>query len=69
MLCVECIIRGLSVNPFASCTVDYVENIITSSKDVKEIVIYSDGCTYKNRNDVLANALSKTAVDNDVVNL
>jgi len=56
----------LSASSFASCTVDYIENMIKSSDDVKEIIIYSDGCTYQNRNAVLANALLKTAVDHDI---
>lgn len=47
----------LSANTFASCIVDYIENLLTLDKAVKHIVLYSDGCTYQNRNFVLSNAI------------
>lgn len=56
----------LSASSFASCTTDYLGNLIRQDDNVQEIVIYSDGCNYQNRNIVLSNALLKTAVDNGV---
>lgn len=43
------------VNKFSSCIVDYIEK--NYNKEVKEIILWSDGCTYQNRNSILSNAL------------
>lgn len=43
-------------NAFASCLLHYLENN-DRCKKAKTIVIYSDGCTYQNRNSVLANGI------------
>ena len=45
----------LTANCFASCVIDYLNSINTNV--VKEVIIYSDGCTYQNRNAVLSNAI------------
>ena len=45
----------LTVNCFASCVIDYLNSINTNV--VKEVIIYSDGCTYQNRNATLSNAI------------
>lgn len=42
----------LSANSFASCVGDYISNI---DPGIKELVIFSDGCTYQNRNVTLSN--------------
>ena len=57
----------LSASSFATCTTDYLENLIQNNDDVKEVVIYSDGCNYQNRNVVLSNALLKTAINNKII--
>ena len=44
----------LTANAFASCLTDYLENL---EDGIKEVVMFSDGCTYQNGNVVLANAL------------
>ncbi|XP_060081331.1 calcium-activated chloride channel regulator 4A-like [Ylistrum balloti] len=52
----------LTGNSFASCIVHFIEDMLAQSdKEIKTVVLYSDGCTYQNRNTVLANALSKLA--------
>lgn len=43
------------VNKFSSCIVDYIEK--NYNEEVKEIILWSDGCTYQNRNSILSNAL------------
>ena len=45
----------LTANCFASCVIDYLNSINTNV--VKEVIIYSDGCTYQNRNATLSNAI------------
>ncbi|CAH1105555.1 unnamed protein product [Psylliodes chrysocephalus] len=44
----------LTANTFASCIVDYILQLKDLSKPV---IIWSDGCTYQNKNVVLSNAL------------
>jgi len=55
----------LKASVFASCVTDYLDNVDTSN--IKEIIIYSDGCTYQNRNCTMANALLLWAATNDIV--
>ncbi|GFO39947.1 hypothetical protein PoB_006645200 [Plakobranchus ocellatus] len=45
---------GLNASEFASCLVSYLEGSVDS---FDKAIIYSDGCTYQNRNRVLATAL------------
>ena len=47
---------GLEADSFASCIIDYLETH-ESCKKASTIILYSDGCTYQNRNVVLSNAL------------
>lgn len=54
----------LSANTFASCIVDYLTENTDSSKP---IIIWSDGCTYQNRNAIFANALLAFAQEKNVV--
>jgi hypothetical protein len=49
---------GLSSNEFASCICDFIQNLNVPPNSV--ITLWSDGCTYQNRNVVLANALLVT---------
>lgn len=54
----------LSASTFVSCLIDYLmENCI--GKDLP-IVIYSDGCTYQNRNSIMANALLNLVITKDL---
>lgn len=55
--------KKLTANAFASCIVDYIEQLDDS---IEEIVLYSDGCTYHNRNVVLANALLQVAFNKNI---
>lgn len=52
---------GLNAEEFASIWVDFLENKIipevNAEDEKKTIIIYSDGCTYQNRNCILSNAL------------
>lgn len=52
---------GLSAHEFASCIVDYLESDLSFDR----YIIYSDGCTYQNRNKTLATALSRFSVMHD----
>ena len=45
---------GVTANEFASCIVDYLQG---AAESYERVIIYSDGCTYQNRNAILANAL------------
>jgi len=44
----------LSANSFASCLTDYIEQL---PENILELIIFSDGSNYQNRNAVLSNAL------------
>ena len=50
-------------NSFASCIVDYINKL---DDNIKTLIMYSDGCTYQNRNVVLSNALLKSAHDKGI---
>ncbi len=50
----------LVASTFTTCISDY---LITKFDDELPIIIYSDGCTYQNRNAMLSNALLQIAVD------
>ncbi|KAK5643905.1 hypothetical protein RI129_007750 [Pyrocoelia pectoralis] len=56
----------LKASTFTSCIIDYLqENCLTPLKT--PIVIYSDGCGYQNRNNVLANALLNFSIQHNIV--
>ena len=46
---------ALTASEFASCVIDYLTNHL----QYDTYILYSDGCTYQNRNVILANALSR----------
>ena len=52
---------GLTANEFASCLVSYLEK---KKDSYDHVIIYSDGCTYQNRNRMLATALRHFSVKN-----
>lgn len=56
----------LNANVFASCVEDYLDTQIDKS-GVKTVIIYSDGCTYQNRNSTMSNCLLLWAVKNRIV--
>lgn len=47
----------LSANSFSSCIAHYIESVVADDSNIKHIIVYSDGCTYQNRNVTLANTL------------
>lgn len=47
----------LVASAFASCLVDAVEELLDKSGSRPIVNIFSDGCTYQNRNSILSNAL------------
>lgn len=53
---------GLSADEFATI----IFNFVCEQIGKKKIILYSDGCTYQNRNSVLANALLLAAVKMDI---
>ena len=48
---------------FASCIVDYI-NAVGGTKDT--FIIYSNGCTYQNRNVYLSNALLRLSMEDNI---
>ena len=56
----------IEANNFSSCYIDYLTNLIEKNPGASEIVLWSDGCTYQNRCNVLSNALLTFAVQNKV---
>lgn len=49
---------GLTADEFASIIVDFIEKEVPED----EVILFSDGCTYQNRNAILANALLSVAI-------
>ena len=47
---------SLDVDSFASCLLDFLQSD-DKCKAAKHIIVYSDGCPYQNRNQLLSNAL------------
>lgn len=59
---------GVSAEAFASIWGYFIEKQILRVKDHPEkIIIYSDGCTYQNRNYIMSNALLNTAIKHKVI--
>lgn len=54
----------LSAPTFATCLIEYLK--ANCANETVPIILFSDGCTYQNRNNVVANALLSYAVDNKV---
>lgn len=58
----------LTADEFSTIIVCYLETVIHSLKESeKEIVLFSDGCNYQNRNSTLSNALLNFSVVNSIV--
>lgn len=57
---------GLEANIFASLLVAFLENHLLKEPNTKQIIIYSDGCGYQNKNVIVSNALLKLAIDRQV---
>ncbi|CAB3229553.1 unnamed protein product [Arctia plantaginis] len=55
----------LTASTFASFVIDYLERYCLP-KGIVCLVIYSDGCTYQNRNNIMANALLNMSVEHNV---
>lgn len=55
---------GLNSDEFATISSNFlVEKVIPKMDDTnREIILYSDGCTYQNRNAILSNALTNLAI-------
>ncbi|CAH1106899.1 unnamed protein product [Psylliodes chrysocephalus] len=51
---------GLQASTFVSCVLDYLERHCLGHN--LPIIIYSDGCTFQNRNNILSNALLNFAI-------
>ena len=45
----------LSASTFTTCIIDYLNNLDLTNTD--KVILYSDGCTYQNRNTTLSCAL------------
>lgn len=57
-------INELKASTFTSCIIDYITENCLSKK--VPIIIYSDGCGYQNRNQVLSNALLNLAIQHGI---
>ncbi|XP_031331486.1 uncharacterized protein LOC116162089 [Photinus pyralis] len=53
---------ALTSHDFSSIIVDFLLKSLPVDNDNNKIILYSDGCTYQNRNAILANALSNVAI-------
>lgn len=58
---------ALTAQEFSSIIFDFLNNLIPTLTENKKVILYSDGCTYQNRNCILANTLLNIAVINKVV--
>lgn len=60
---------GLTSNEFTSIIISFLEKHLKQYpiSDNQEIILYSDGCGYQNRNTTLSNALFNFALDKKVV--
>ncbi|CAG9793084.1 unnamed protein product [Diatraea saccharalis] len=57
---------GLTADEFSSILVDFLNNNIDTAV-TRQVIIYSDGCTYQNRNSILSNALLFVAAKTGLV--
>jgi len=59
---------GLSSNEFSSIIIYFLEKYIINSNtgNLNSIILYSDGCTYQNRNTTLSNALLNLSINSNV---
>lgn len=57
-------VTDLRATTYASFFVDYIRNLLEN--DPKDVIIYTDGCTAQNRNNVVSNALLRLAVQYNV---
>lgn len=55
----------LTASTFASCLVDILTEYIEDK--ALPVIVYSDGCTYQNRNAILANALLHLTIKLNIV--
>nr|XP_022900236.1 uncharacterized protein LOC111413475 [Onthophagus taurus]XP_022905178.1 uncharacterized protein LOC111417195 [Onthophagus taurus]XP_022907172.1 uncharacterized protein LOC111418744 [Onthophagus taurus] len=54
----------MTASTFASCIMEYLTT--DCQNESGPIIIYSDGCTYQNRNNIIANALLNYSVNNNI---
>lgn len=62
---------GLTADEFASCLFHFIETHVlpsfaTVNKENSKIILYSDGCTYQNRNSTTANAAINLALIHNI---
>lgn len=55
---------NLDASSFASCIIDNLKTVL--EKDVKPVILWSDGACYQNRNNVLSNDLLHLVKDKSV---
>jgi hypothetical protein len=56
----------LVASSFASCLIDAVEELLDKSGPRPIVNIFSDGCTYQNRNSITSNALLDLSIRKNV---
>ena len=57
---------GVSSDVFASTLYNFLLSEVNKHPNIKTIIIWSDGCTYQNRNVTMANALLNLALQKDI---
>lgn len=59
---------GLSSNEFSSIIIYFLQKYVINSNigNLNSIILYSDGCTYQNRNTTLSNALLNLLINSNV---
>lgn len=55
----------LQATTYASFLVDYLTKLLEN--DAKDVVLYTDGCTVQNRNNIVSNTLLRLAMANNIV--
>ena len=53
-------------NNFTTCYINYLTTLVSNNPGVEKIILWSDGCTYQNRCNILSSALLTFAVKNKV---
>ena len=48
-------------NNFVSCYIKYLEELVEINPNVKNVILWSDGCTSQNRCNILSSALANFA--------
>ena len=64
---VWCEVHGeLEASNLTTCYIDYFSKLVEQNPAVKNVILWSDGCTYQNRCNILSSALLNFAVQHSI---